>query len=203
MTKQARILFVAGESGVGKTSACLAFQIYGPLLFADIISEKAGPQYFGNIEECFARWSLWTPELERPDNHARLEMAFHQAILKFLKVIDENLTNAIDLTIEGAITGHPQFRAMMLRMLEREFKIPCADAEVKVFWLAPHPSKNLEDIQKRGRPADAHVTLRDVEQRAARYAAMMKGQTFQRFESPADLKKAGAAYFTNGESSIL
>ena len=68
MTKQARVLFVAGESGVGKTSACLAFQIYGPLLFADIISEKAGPQYFGNTEECFARWSLWTPELERPDN---------------------------------------------------------------------------------------------------------------------------------------
>jgi hypothetical protein len=67
MNEQARILFVAGESGVGKTSACLAFQIYGPLLFADIISEKAGPQYFGNIEECFARWSLWTPELERPD----------------------------------------------------------------------------------------------------------------------------------------
>jgi hypothetical protein len=36
------------------------------------ISEKAGPQYFGNIDECFARWSLWTPELERPHKQVRL-----------------------------------------------------------------------------------------------------------------------------------
>lgn len=199
MTEQARILFVAGESGVGKTSACLAFQVYGPLLLADIISEKAGPEYFGDSSECFARWSLWTPELERPENHARLGKVFHEATLSFLSVVDEKLTNTIDLTIEGAITGHPHFRAMMLRILEREFQIACSDADVQVFWLAPPPTTNLEYIQKRGRSADAHVTLRDVEQRAARYAAMMDGQIVQKFDSPAELKRAGIALFKKGQ----
>jgi quercetin dioxygenase-like cupin family protein len=199
MNERARILFVAGESGAGKTSACLAFQIYGPLLLADIISEKAGPQYFGDINECFARWLLWTPEMERPDNQVRLEKAFHEATLNVLSVVDEKLTDTIDLTIEGAITGHPPFRAMMLRMLQREFQIPCSDADVQVFWLAPPPSTIHEYVQRRGRPADAHVTLRDVEQRAARYAAMMDGQSVQRFDSPAELKKAGIALFKKGQ----
>ena len=191
MTDPVRILFVAGESGVGKTSACRKFQIDGPLLFADIISEKAGPLYFGNIDECFARWSLWTPELEKPENHARLEVAFHEATNK---VVDQQLTNAIDLVIEGAIAGHPQFRAMMLRLLERRLQFPCTDADVRVFWLAPPPARNFEYIHKRGRQADAHVTLEDVQQRAARYAAMMEGQSVQRFESPADLMKAAIAF---------
>lgn len=155
MTERARILFVAGESGVGKTSACLALQIYGPLLLADIVSEKAGPRYFGNINECFARWSLWTPELERPENHARLENAFHEATLNFLSVVDEKLTDTIDLTIEGAITGNPQFRAMMIRMLEREFQIPCSDADVRVFWLVPPPSRSTNTF----RSVDAPPTL--------------------------------------------
>jgi len=197
MTNRARILFVAGESGVGKSTVCQSMGGHTLLLYADRITETAGPQHFRDTNECFAIWSLWTSELENPENHLRLESAFHEATLK---VIDEELTNAVDLVIEGAITGHSQFRALMLRMLEREFQILCSNAEVNVFWLDPPPAEILEYIQKRGRPTDADVTLQGVQQRATRYAAMMKGQTFQRFESPADLEKAGVAFFKNDKT---
>lgn len=193
MIERARILFVAGESGVGKTSTCREFETYSTLLLADRITEAAGPSYFDEIKEGYARWSLWTPELKKPENHARLESAFHEATLK---VVGENLMDGVMLVIEGAITGHSEFRVLMLRMLEREFRIRCSDAKVEVFWLEVPPNVNLEYIQKRGRPNESHVTLRDVEQRAARYSAMMKGQIVRRFASSTELKTAGTAFFS-------
>lgn len=196
MTERARILFVAGDSGTGKTSACLAFQIYGPLLCTDIICERAGMQYFGSQRQGFAKWSVWAPELEKPESRARLEKAFCDASFS---AVDEKLTNALDLTIEGEITGYPQFRDMTLRILEREFQIAVTGAEIHVFCLAPPSSTILEYIRKRGRPADAHLTLQDVEQRAARYALLMNGQNVRTFESAPDLRKAGIALFRKGQ----
>lgn len=199
MNRQARILFVAGESGVGKSSACRAFQKSDPLLFADLITEKAGPSYFGNINEVFARWSLWTPELDKPERHACLGSAF---LTSTVEVVGHARMDRPNIVIEGAITGHPQFRALMLGILERAYRIRCSDAEIAVFWLAPPATVNLEYIQKRGRPNESGVTLEDVLRRAAGYFALMNGQTYRRFESPGELTRAAVDFFEKGHSTV-
>lgn len=127
------------------------------------------------------------PEPEHPENHARSERAFHPATRH---VVDEKPANTINPTIEVAITGQPQFHVLILTMLERESQLPRSGPDVPVFRLASPASTTCGYIQKRGHHAEAHVTLRDVEQRAARYAAIIDGQSFQRFGSPAELKKS-------------
>lgn len=195
MNGPSRLLFLAGESGTGKSTVGRSLEAHGLLLYADLITKRAGPHYFPTRQENFCRWSLWTSELDNELNHSRLIDAFRQSMRERKGLPIEGHLNLI---VEGAVVGHPEFRKLVRHVMEVEYSVAHRDVEVATLWLDPTASELLDNIRRRNRSQDRHVSLEHVEQRLARYAALMSEQPVVRFQSAANCGTAALAFLTDG-----
>jgi hypothetical protein len=194
LTVGLKILFLAGESGTGKTTIGRSLEAYGLLLHADLITKRAGPHYFPGQQDNFCRWSLWTPELGDTAKHDLLLDSFRQSMIERR---GGEIDGTRNLVIEGAVVGHLVFRSLMLIVLDREFSIRCHDADVATFWLDPSDAIVLRNINERSRPQERAVTMEHVKQRRSRYSAMLAGQPVIRFESSSACTAAALAFLAD------
>lgn len=194
-----RILFLAGESGTGKSTVGRSLEDFGVLLHADLITKRAGPHYFSHENDDFCRWSLWSPEFDNEAQHGRLIKSLRQSMREH-KEISTTINGA--LIIEGAIVGHSIFRRLLCVVLEQEFAIELGDWDIACFWLDPTDQRVYRNIQSRCRPQDKQVTIDDVGARRRAYAAMMSGQSSIRFETPAACTSAALAFLTDGAQPV-
>lgn len=195
MNGAARLLFLAGESGTGKTTLGRSLKAHGLLLCADQITKRAGPHYFPNRQENFCRWSLWTAELAHESNHERLLNAFVQSMRERP---GPSITDGKNLIIEGAVVGHPDFRKLMLAVLTTEYSVRFHDSDVATYWLDPPPRQVLYNVKSRRRPQERKLTMENIEARLAHYAAMMTEQCVTRLQSSATCHDAALAFLTDG-----
>ena len=195
MNGPSRLLFLAGESGTGKSTVGRSLEALALLIYADLITKRAGPHYFPDRQENFCRWSLWTVELAQESNHERLLSAFVQSMQERN---GPSITDCKNLIIEGAVVGQPDFRKLIRSVLKIEYSVLFHDSEVATFWLDPPPRQVLDNVKARSRPQERGLTLERIESRLTNYAAMMTAQSVPRFQSSASCYDAALSFLANG-----
>lgn len=188
-----RILFLAGESGSGKSTVGRMLESHATLLYADLITKRAGRHYFPGGKDNFCRWSIWSSELNDECKHGRLADAFERSIQD-----RKGPPIASKVIIEGAIACHPFFRSIVQRVLEKRNANSVESFNVACFWLNLPPLEIHRHIQERRRPQERDVSLQDVEERVKRYTKIMHGQNaVLSFGSASGCVAAGRAFLTD------
>ncbi len=193
-----KLLFLAGESGVGKTTLALRLTDRALILHSDGIMARAGPVYFRRETGQFCSWKPWAIELDDQSKHFDLVQALR---LSLTERRGEPIHKYAHLIVEGAIAGHSSFRALLQQVLETEYSLTCHDETLACFWLCPSVNHVYRQILNRARKADARVTLSKVRRRRQAYIELMSPQPVERFTCSESCYQAACRFFRG--SSLL
>lgn len=174
----AKLLFVAGEPGSGKTEFVLS-PLRNEGLGFPIETDKVcsvAAKHYSRCPGIGCRWQLWKLEFDNADCRRDLKTAFRKAILGELRVLPTNVI------VEGVLSVHPEFRAITLEILEEFGFYPS-----EVLAIAPLISKAklLQNLAKRGRSEDKNFGF--VDERSRDYRERLRAQDrIECYETPED-----------------
>ena len=166
-----KLLFLAGEPGVGKTNRIarpLADNRLGFVFNTDHISRLAAKHY-SSAGYLGCKWQLWKLEFDENNNQQQLKAAFHKTMEELGEIPINKVHNLI---IEGVLSAHPAFRNIMFfTLLELGFR---AESVLTLALCLPWELVH-QNLKVRGRPEDQEESF--VRERSRDYNRRLMRQT--------------------------